>query len=113
MTAEHPKLMKSMMRKYEDESEEANEALKKIEDGLKAKFRAAKRPAGDDGSKNLDNKRADYMKALKDPKDPIFTAEEPKSWTEARDRPKQVSDSGRRYRPLACSLSDVDTPPLP
>src|SRR6185437_4589439 len=42
MPAEHPQIMKSMMRRYEDESEEANEELKKIEDKLKAKFIAAK-----------------------------------------------------------------------
>ena len=89
MTAEHPKLMKSLMRKYEDESDEANEALKKIEDALKAKFRAAKRVSGDAATKNLDNKRGDYMKALKDAKDPTFMAEERKSWTEARDRARQ------------------------
>ena len=32
------------------------------------------------------------MKALKDPKDPVFTAEERKSWTEARDRAKQLAE---------------------
>jgi hypothetical protein len=113
MSAEHPKLMKSTMRKYEDESDEANEALKEIEDSLKAKFRAAKRPAGDDSSKNLDNKRGDYMKALKDAKDPVFTAEERKSWTEARDRAKQLADSVPRYRPMAYSVSDVTPPQVP
>ena len=112
MPAEHPKLMKSAMRKYEDESDEANEALKKIEDALKAKFMAAKRLTGD-ATENLDNKRGDYMKALKDAKNTTFTAEERKSWTEARDRAKQLSDSVLRYRPLAYSVSDVTPPQVP
>jgi hypothetical protein len=105
--AEHPKLMKSMMRQYEDESEEAADSLKKIEDGLKAKFAAAK------GVKADNNKRGDYMKALKDAKDPIFTAEERKSWTAARDRAKQMADSALRYRPVAYSVSDVTPPQVP
>jgi mono/diheme cytochrome c family protein len=111
--AEHPKLIKAMLRKYEDESEEATEALKKIEGALKAKFMAARRGKADDASKDLDNKRSDYMKALKDTKDPIFTAEERKSWTEARDRAKQSADSVLRYRPVAYSVSDVTPPQVP
>jgi hypothetical protein len=111
--AENPKLMKSMQRKYEDESEEASEALKKIEDGLKAKFIGAGRLKGDDASKNLSNKRGDYMKALKDTKDPIFTAEERKNWADARDLAKELADSALRYRPVAYSVSDVTPPQVP
>src|SRR5204863_9177006 len=81
--AEHPALMKQTMRRYEDESEEANEVLKKLEDQLKAKFVAAKGAAR--SSPDLESKRGDYMKALKDAKDPAFTAEERKAWTEAGD----------------------------
>src|SRR5258708_34058166 len=53
------------------------------------------------------------MKALKDTKDPIFTAEERKGWTEAGDRAKQLSDSVQRYRPMAYSVSDVTPPQVP
>src|SRR4029077_13509 len=106
LPAENPKLMKSMMRKYEDESEEAAEALKKIEDGLKDKFIAAKH-LNTDAAKNLDNKRGDYLKALKDTKDPVFTAEERKSWTQARDRAQQLAECVLRYRPMAYSVTDV------
>ena len=109
--AEHPKLMKQTMRRYEDESEEANEALKKLEDQLKAKFVAEKVTPG--SSPDLENKRGDYMKALKDAKDPIFSAEERKAWAEARDRAKQLTDSVPRYRPFAYAVSDVVPPQVP
>jgi hypothetical protein len=118
LDAEHPKLMRSTMRKYEDEADEAGAALKKIEDHLRAKFVAARPPKPDEKngdllSKDLNNKRGDYLKALKDPKDPVFTAEERKSWTEARDDDRKMTDTMARYRPVAYSVSDVVPPQVP
>ncbi len=118
LDAEHPKQMRAAQRKYEDEADEATAALKKIEDQLKAKFVAA-RPAKPDEkngnllSKDLNNKRGDYLKALKDAKDPVFTAEEWKSWAEARDYERKMSDMAARYRPVAYSVSDVTPPQVP
>ena len=105
---EHPKLMKETMRRYEDDADAAAEAQKQIEDRLKAKFAAAKGKPADS-----DNKRSDYMKALKDAKDPVFSAEERKEWTAARDRAKQLADAVPRYRPTAYSVSDVVPPQVP
>ncbi len=116
--AEHPKLMKENLRHYEDEAEEADEALKSMEDGLKKKFLAARPPKATDKdkkllSKDLDNKRGDFMKALKDTRDPAFSAEDRKNWAAARDYAKKMNDTMARYRPVAYSASDVTPPQVP
>ncbi len=67
---EHPKLMRVNQRKYEDESDEANDALKKIEARLKDRFEAVRKAKPDIA------KGGDFMKSLKDVKDPTFTPEE-------------------------------------
>jgi mono/diheme cytochrome c family protein len=102
--AEKPKLMKALMRKYEDESEEANDALKKLEEQLKAKFDAGKQKPSDG------KKGGEFMNALKDAKNPAFTAEERKQYTELRDHARQLTESAARYRPVAYSVSDVVPP---
>ncbi len=109
--SEHPQLMKQTLRRFEDEADEANEAQKKLESQLKAKFLAAK-PAATPGTE-AEEKRDDYMKALKDAKNPIFSADERKAWTEARDRAKRLTDSIGRYRPVAYSVADVTPPQVP
>ncbi len=111
MGSEHPALMKQQMRRYEDESEEANDKLKKLEEQLKAKFVATKGATA--SGTDLDNKKSDYMKALKDVKDPVFSAEERKAWTSAKDSAKQLTDRIGRYRPVAYAVSDVTPPQVP
>ena len=98
--SEHPKLMRANQRKYEDESDEANEALKTVEANLKAKFEPA-------------HKGSDFMKALKDAKDTAFTPEERKQWTEARDNARKLTEFAARYRAMAYSVSDVTPPQVP
>ena len=105
--SEHPKLMRANQRKYEDESDEANDAVKKIEERLKERF-AAVRKAQPDTAKG-----GDFMKALKDPKDATFTAEERKEWTEASDNARKLTEMMARYRPVAYSVSDVVPPQVP
>jgi mono/diheme cytochrome c family protein len=105
--AEHPRAMRALLRKYEDESDEANEAFKKVEDRLEAKFVAAKHIKADSKTKG------EVTKALRDPKDSMFTEDERKQWTEARDRARQLTDSVARYRPMAYSVSDVTPPQVP
>jgi hypothetical protein len=107
---EHPKLMRATMRRREDEADEANAVQKRLEDQLKAKFVAAR---GAEAGEDPDDKKSDYMKSLKDPKDPVFTAEERKTWTDIRDRAKELTDGVARYRPMAYSVSDVVPPQVP
>jgi len=47
MDREHPKLMRVNQRKYEDETDDANDALKKVEDRLKEKFSALQKAKPD------------------------------------------------------------------
>ncbi|HWB96540.1 MAG TPA: PSD1 and planctomycete cytochrome C domain-containing protein [Bryobacteraceae bacterium] len=107
LEAEHPKLMRAKMRSYEDQSDEANDALKKIEDRLKEKFAALKK------SKPDDKKGGDFMKTLKDAKDATFTAAERQEWNQAKDRARKVTEMVARYRPVAYSVSDVVPPQVP
>jgi hypothetical protein len=104
---EHPKLMRINQRKYEDETDEANDALKKVEDGLKEKFTAVRKTMPDVA------KGGDFMKALKDAKDTTFTAEERKEWTAATDNARKVTEMAARYRAMAYSVSDVVPPQVP
>ena len=67
---EHPKLMRANQRKFEDQSDEANDGLKKIESRLKDRFETVRKAKPDLA------KGGDFMKALKDVKDPTFTPEE-------------------------------------
>ena len=69
--AEHPKQMRANMRKYEDESDEANDALKQIEAQAEREVRGCAQHEAADSQKG-----GDFMKALKDAKDPTFTAAE-------------------------------------
>ncbi len=104
---EHPKLMKANQRKYEDESEDANDALKKVEERLKDKF------AGVHKSQPETKKGGDFMKALKDAKDPTFSAAERQEWNDARDNARKLTEMAARYRPMAYSVSDVVPPQVP
>jgi mono/diheme cytochrome c family protein len=104
---EHPKLMRTNLRKYEDAADEANDALKAIESQLKEKFSAVHKAAVDS------KKGGDFMKALKDTKDPTFTSEERAHWEKVRDEARRLTESVARYRPLAYSVSDVVPPQVP
>jgi len=102
--AEHPKLMRANLRKFEDESDEANDALKALESKLKEKYTAVKHAVADS------KKGSDFTKALKDPTDKIFTAEEHQEWVKASDNARRLTESIARYRPVAYSVSDVVPP---
>jgi hypothetical protein len=107
LEVEHPKLMKAEMRRFEDESEVAAVALKKVEGEMKAKFAAAKKLKIDDKEVNQ------YVAALKNEKDPAFTAEDRKQWREASNDARRTQDSVGRYRPFAYAVSDVVPPQVP
>jgi mono/diheme cytochrome c family protein len=100
LEVERPKLMRQNLRKYEDESDEANQTAKEIETRLKGKFTAAQ-------------KSGDFMKALKDAKDNTFTPEERKEWNQAKDQARKLTEEIARYRPVAYSVSDVVPPQVP
>jgi hypothetical protein len=104
---EHPKLMKANQRKYEDESEDANDALKKVEERLKDKFASIRK------TKPQTQKGGDFLKALKDAKDPTFSAEERQEWRDASDKARKLTEMAARYRPIAYSVSDVVPPQVP
>ena len=104
--SEHPKLMRANLRKFEDQSEEANETLKKLEAHLKDKYVAL-------GKSGEEGKKSDFMKALKDAKDPSFTAAERKEWHGAQDQARKLTESVGRYRAIAYSVSDVVPPQVP
>ncbi len=107
LDVEHPKLMKAEMRRFEDESELAAAALKKVEGEMKAKFAVAKKLKIDDKEVNQ------YVAALKNDKDPAFTAEDRKQWREASNEARRTQDSVGRYRPIAYAVSDVVPPHVP
>ncbi|HUQ93253.1 MAG TPA: DUF1553 domain-containing protein, partial [Bryobacteraceae bacterium] len=105
--AEHPKQMKAEMRRYEDESEAAAEALKKVEEPLKAKYAAAK------NLKTGDKKANEFAAALKNAKDPLFSEQERKDWNSATSNARRTRESAERYRPVAYAVSDVAPPHVP
>lgn len=107
LPSENPKLMRTMLRKYEDEADDAEEKLKKTEKELKEKFTSAKHLQADD------KKGSEFAKALKDAKDPVFTADERKRWNEASLLARKLRESVARYRPVAYSVSDVVPPQVP
>jgi len=107
LASEKPKLMRSMLRKYEDQADDAEEALKQVEKGLKEKFTSAKHLKADD------KKGGEFAKALKDAKDPVFTADERKEWNEVSLLARKQRESVARYRPMAYSVSDVTPPQVP
>ncbi len=92
LESEHPKLMKQLARRYEDEAEAASDELKKLETELKKK--APK----------------DFAKIIKDHKDTTFTEDERKQYEAVRDHARQLTDAAPRYRPVAYSVSDVVPP---
>jgi len=104
--SEHPKLMRANLRKFEDQSEKANEALKKVEAHLIEKYVAL-------GKSGEEGKKSDFMKALKDAKDPSFTVAERKEWHEAQNQARKLTESVGRYRAVAYSVSDVVPPQVP
>ena len=107
LEAEHPRVMKAELRRFEDESEAAAAALKKVEQDMKAKFIAAKNLTAGDKEANQ------YVAALKNDRDPIFTAHDRTAWREASNGARRTQDSIGRYRPIAYSASDVAPPHVP
>ena len=104
---EDPRRMKKLMRQYEDEAEAANAELKTLEEQMKQKYAGARH------LKPGDKAAAEYAKALKDKKDLIFSAEDRKQYTEAKDRARRVTEAALRYRPVAYAVSEVTPPQVP
>jgi hypothetical protein len=107
MDVEHPGELKRLHRKYEDEAEPAADSLKKLEDRLKQKYVEAKHLKPDDKT------AGDFQKALKDAKDPIYSAEERKAWQEGKDLTRKLNEAIPRYVPVAYSAADVAPPDVP
>jgi cytochrome c553 len=94
---ENPKKMRASMRKYEDETDAADQELKAVEKRLKEKFTG----------------KGDFMRALRDKKDPSFTEAERREHEAARNRHRRVSEAIARHRPFAYAVSDVVPPHVP
>lgn len=107
LSVEDPAAMKRLMRQHEDESEEAAKHFKQVEEEYKQKFIAAKK------LKPGDKAADDYRRALKDPRDPAYTAEERRVYEAARDEARRLADAMPRFRPVAYSVSDVVPPQVP
>jgi cytochrome c553 len=104
---EDPQRMKKLMRQFEDEAEAANEEAKQIDERMKQKFIEARHLKP--GDKSAD----DFAKALKDKKDPVYTAEERKQYAEVKDHARRLTESAPRYRPVAYAVSEVTPPQVP
>jgi hypothetical protein len=100
------KAMRDKLRTYEDTSDTADEALRKMEADLRAQYRAKEK----DGKVEP---KVDFMAALKNPKDTSFTAEQKAAWRTATDDARQARELAARYRALAYSVSDVVPPQVP
>jgi hypothetical protein len=107
LPSEDPKQMRALARRYEDQMDETAEAFRKLDQQYKQKYLAAK------NLKPTDTAAKDYKKALKDARDPVFTAEERKAYEAAQDEQRRVSDARPRYLPVAYSVSDVVPPQVP
>jgi hypothetical protein len=112
------KKMRDKVRSFEDQADEADEALKKMESELREQYRAKAKPtpAAADLTKPKEGEkpgRSDFMAALKNPKDASFTEEQKAAWRAAGDRARQARELVARYRPVAYSVSDVVPPQVP
>jgi len=107
LPVEHPDLMQRLRHQYEDEAAIANEAQQQLEEKLKQKYIEAKHLKPDD------KEAGDFQKALKDAKDPIYTAEDRKAHETVKDRARKVNEAAPRYQPVAYSAADVVPPDVP
>src|SRR5215471_3104100 len=115
------KAMRDKLRKLEDEADEADESLRKMEAELRKQYES--KPAAADtksgspaaGAKDAGKVegRGDFMAALKNPKDTFFTEAQKSGWRAATDRARQAREIVARYRPVAYSVSDVVPPQVP
>lgn len=106
--------MRDKLRQLEDQADEAEESLHKMESDLRAQYRnRPAAPAGDakDGAKA--EPPGDFMAALKNLKDTFFTAEQKAAWKTATDGARATREMVARYRPVAFSVSDVVPPQVP
>jgi cytochrome c553 len=116
------KKMRDKLRTLEDEADEAEESLRKMESELRKQYQS-KPPATADtvsgksvsGAKEAakPESRGDFMAALKNPKDAFFTEAQKSAWRAATDHARQAREMVARYRPVAYSVSDVVPPQVP
>ncbi|MGI8992245.1 MAG: PSD1 and planctomycete cytochrome C domain-containing protein [Bryobacteraceae bacterium] len=99
--------MKQLARQYEDQADEAGERFNQVEKEMKSKYVAARNLKSDD--KNAE----DFRKALKDVKDPAYTADDRARYAAVRDEARRFADAAPRYRPMAYAVSDVVPPQVP
>jgi mono/diheme cytochrome c family protein len=107
LEVEKPAEMRRLLRRYEDEADEAEAGVKRIEQDLKDHYIAAK------GLKPDDKAADDFRKSLRDKKDATFSAEQRKAHEEATLRQRRTSEAARRYRPVAYAVADVAPPHVP
>ena len=111
------KKMRDKLRTLEDQADDADESLRKMEADLRTQYRA-KAPSAPEATKDAKDgakaePRGDFMAALKNPKDTSFTEEQKAAWRAATDHSKQAREVVARYRPLAYAVSDVVPPQVP
>jgi Protein of unknown function (DUF1553)/Protein of unknown function (DUF1549)/Planctomycete cytochrome C len=116
------KKMRDKLRKLEDEADEAEESVRKMEAELRKQYRSKSAAAADTasgapaaGAKDAAKPEGggDFMAALKNPKDTFFTEGQKSAWRAATDRARQAREMVPRYRPIAYSVSDVVPPQVP
>jgi cytochrome c553 len=110
------KSMRDKLRRLEDQADEADESLRKMEADLRTQYRnkpaATASPAGTKDAAKPEP-RGDFMAALKNPKDTSFTEEQKAVWRAATDHARQAREIVARYRPIAYAVSDVVPPQVP
>jgi Protein of unknown function (DUF1553)/Protein of unknown function (DUF1549) len=114
------KKLRDQVRKLEDEADEADESLRKMEAELRKHYEskpaaadtASGSPAAAKDAGKVEG-RGDFMAALKNPKDTFFTEAQKSGWRAATDHARQSREMVARYRPVAYSVSDVVPPQVP
>lgn len=114
LQVENPQQLKQRRRQHEDEVEEANVELEKRKEALKQRFMESK------NLKPEDPVIAEFMRELnvanvffQEREDPIFKELIWKSYLEAKDNLRRLSELGKRYQPVAVAVKDVVPPDVP
>jgi len=106
--------MRRIVRQYEDDLEFANQRLRAVEKELRDKFNASRKPDGEKKSTAAQTGASQapdgFQAALADKKNPIFTAEERKAYTDLQERIQRMNLEMPRYQPMAYSVNEVAPP---
>ena len=114
LDAENPKVLKQLCRQHEDEVEQANTELETRKEALKQRFVELK------NLKPEDPAVAEFMRELnvanvffQEREDSIFKEPVWKSYLEAKDNLRRLSELGKRYQPVAVAVKEVVPPDVP